>query len=89
LSSGLVHRTVSLPKERSRTQQQIGWPTGANGNKTWRVLNYIWLALVLLVVATGGWNDQFKGVTKGALDSAKTAVTIGLGLIGIMALWLG
>jgi hypothetical protein len=44
---------------------------------------------VLLAVAIGGWNERFKDVTKGALDGAKTAVTIALGLIGIMALWLG
>ena len=56
---------------------------------TLRVLNYIWLALVLLAVAIGGWNDCFKEVTEGALDGAKTAVTIALGLIGIMALCLG
>jgi spore maturation protein SpmA len=56
---------------------------------TLRVLNYIWLALVLFAVAIGGWNDRFKDVTEGALDGAKTAVTIALGLIGIMALWLG
>jgi spore maturation protein SpmA len=53
------------------------------------VLNYIWLALVLLAVAIGGWNDRLKDVTGGALDGAKTAVTIALGLWGIMALWLG
>ena len=53
------------------------------------MLNYIWLALVLCAVAIGGWNDQLKEVTDGALDGAKTAVTIALGLIGIMALWLG
>ena len=53
------------------------------------MLNYIWLALVLLAVAIGGWTDKFKEVTDGAFDGAKTAVTIALGLIGIMALWLG
>jgi spore maturation protein SpmA len=53
------------------------------------VLNYIWLALVLLAVAIGGWNDRLKDVTEGAFDGAKTAVTIALSLIGIMALWLG
>ena len=53
------------------------------------MLNYIWLALVLLAVAIGGWNDRFKDVTAGALDGAKTAVTIALGLWGVMALWLG
>ena len=53
------------------------------------MLNYIWLALVLLAVAIGGWSDRLKDVTGGALDGAKTAVTIALGLWGIMALWLG
>lgn len=53
------------------------------------MLNYVWLALVLLAVAIGGWNDRLKDVTDGAFDGAKTAVTIALGLIGIMALWLG
>jgi spore maturation protein SpmA len=53
------------------------------------VLNYIWLALVLAAVAIGGWNERLKDVTEGALDGAKTAVTIALALIGIMALWLG
>jgi spore maturation protein SpmA len=53
------------------------------------VLNYIWLALVVCAVVIGGWNDRLKEVTGGALDGAKTAVTIALGLIGIMALWLG
>ena len=52
------------------------------------MLNYIWLALVLLAVAIGGWNNRLNEVTAGAFDGAKTAVTIALGLIGIMALWL-
>ncbi len=53
------------------------------------MLNYIWLALVLLAVAIGGATGHMKEVTDGAFDGAKTAVTIALGLIGIMALWLG
>src|SRR6202163_2001449 len=53
------------------------------------MLNYIWLALVLLAVAIGGWNDRLNEVTAGAFDGAKTAVTIAFGLIGVMALWLG
>jgi spore maturation protein SpmA len=53
------------------------------------VLNYIWLALVLFAVAIGGWSGHLKEVTDGAFEGAKTAVTIALGLIGIMALWLG
>jgi spore maturation protein SpmA len=53
------------------------------------VLNYIWLALILCAVAIGGWTNHLKEVTDGAFDGARTAVTIALGLIGIMALWLG
>jgi spore maturation protein SpmA len=53
------------------------------------VLNYIWLALVVLAVAIGGWKNRLSEVTAGAFDGAKTAVTIALSLIGIMALWLG
>ena len=37
------------------------------------MLNYIWLALVLLAVAIGGWNDRLPEVTAGAFDGAKTA----------------
>jgi spore maturation protein SpmA len=53
------------------------------------VLNYIWLALVVCAVVIGGWNDRLNDVTNGAIDGAKTAVIIALGLIGIMAMWLG
>src|SRR5213082_1554842 len=53
------------------------------------MLNWIWLALVVLAVVIGGWNNRLGEVTSGAFDGAKTAVTIALGLIGIMALWLG
>jgi spore maturation protein SpmA len=53
------------------------------------MLNWIWLALVVLAVAIGGWNNRLGEVTSGAFDGAKTAVTVALGLIGIMALWLG
>src|SRR5436309_13191066 len=67
----------------------MGWPGSATPTTTLRVLNYIWLALVLLAVAIGGWNDRLQEVTAGAFDGAKTAVTIALGLIGVMALWLG
>lgn len=53
------------------------------------MLNYIWLGLIVLAVTIGGWTNRLKEVTDGAFDGAKTAVTISLGLIGIMALWLG
>ena len=53
------------------------------------MLNYIWLGLMLCAVLIGGWNNKLDKVTSGGLDMADTAVKISLGLIGIMALWLG
>jgi spore maturation protein SpmA len=79
---------VCRKKDRQRNNN-IGWPTWGTAATRKAVLNYIWLALVLLAVAIGGWNDRLKDVTEGAFDGAKTAITIALGLIGIMALWLG
>ena len=63
--------------------------TGNDRGYRFEVLNYIWLALVLLAVALSAWTDRWKQLTDGAFDGARTAVTIALGLIGIMALWLG
>jgi spore maturation protein A len=53
------------------------------------MLNYIWLALVILAVVLGGINGKIDAVTKAAVDSAGAAVTIAIGLVGVMALWLG
>jgi spore maturation protein SpmA len=53
------------------------------------MLNYIWLGLMLLGVLMGGFTGRFPGVVDGAIEGAKHAVTLALGLIGIMALWLG
>lgn len=53
------------------------------------MLNYIWLALMALAVIVGGFTGKITDMTKAAFDYAGTAVEIALGLIGIMALWLG
>ena len=54
------------------------------------MLNYIWLALVLLAVLLGGLGGELSAVTAAAFESCKTAVmTIALPLAGVMALWLG
>lgn len=53
------------------------------------MLNYIWLALILLAVLIGGLDGKLKDVADGAVKGAETAVTLALGLIGVMALWLG
>lgn len=53
------------------------------------MMNWIWfglMAVALIVAAVSGTPDD---VTKGAIDGASNAVTISIGLVGIMALWLG
>ena len=53
------------------------------------MLNYIWLALIIVAVVLGGINGKIESVTKSAIDSAGASVTVAIGLIGVMALWLG
>ncbi|NOZ03874.1 MAG: nucleoside recognition protein [FCB group bacterium] len=53
------------------------------------MLNYIWFGMILIAVVVGTITGNIDAVTAAAIDMAKTAVTISIGLIGIMALWLG
>ena len=53
------------------------------------MLNYIWLGLLLAGVLIGGAAGRMKGVADGAVQGAETAVTISLGLIGVMTVWMG
>lgn len=53
------------------------------------MLNYIWLGLIIVAVVLGGINGKIEDVTKAAIDSAGSSVTLAIGLIGVMALWLG
>lgn len=53
------------------------------------MLNYIWFALLAIALIVAMFNGTAAAVTKASVDSAKTAVEISLGLVGIMTLWLG
>jgi spore maturation protein SpmA len=53
------------------------------------MLNYIWLGLIVLGTLLGVFRDRMRKVVDGAVDGAQTAVTLAIGLIGVMALWLG
>lgn len=53
------------------------------------MLNWIWLGLVLAAVLIAGSTGRLKDVADGAVRGAETAVTISLGLIGVMTVWLG
>lgn len=60
------------------------------------VLNYIWLALILIAVAVGivqavvfGQVDIFSDILNSTFDSAKTGFEISIGLTGVLSLWMG
>lgn len=54
------------------------------------MLNFIWLAFILIAVVVGGIGGKFDAMTKGAFETAESAVMkIALPLVGIMAIWLG
>ena len=53
------------------------------------MLNYIWFGLMAIALAVAAFNGTAEAVSKAAIDSAKTAVEIAIGLVGVMTLWLG
>ena len=53
------------------------------------MLNYIWFGMMFISVVVGIFTGNIDAVTDAAIDMSKTAVEIAIGLIGIMALWLG
>ncbi len=60
------------------------------------VLNYIWIAFVLIAFAVGcfeffilGNTQVFSDIMGSTFSSAKTGFDISLGLVGVLSLWLG
>ncbi len=54
------------------------------------MLNYIWLAFLLIAVLVGGFTGKLQPMTTGAFKTAESAVMdIALPLVGIMVIWLG
>jgi spore maturation protein A len=53
------------------------------------MLNYIWFGLMAIAFVVAAINGSADAVTRGAVESASSAVQIAIGLVGIMTLWLG
>lgn len=53
------------------------------------MLNYIWLAMLLTAMLVAGITGQVRASVDAAIRAAETAVTLAIGLVGVMALWLG
>ncbi len=52
-------------------------------------MNAIFFGIVLVAFIAGAINGTMGEITLGAVDSAKSAVTLAIGLVGIMSLFLG
>ena len=52
-------------------------------------INIIWLGMILIATVVAAYTGRMEEVTKSSFESAKDAVTLAIGLIGPMALWLG
>ena len=53
------------------------------------MLNYVWFALIAISFVVGAFTGKIDAVTEAAISSAELAVELAIGLVGIMALWLG
>jgi spore maturation protein A len=53
------------------------------------MLNYVWFSLIFISVVVGTITGRIDQVTEAAISMSKTSVEIAIGLVGIMALWLG
>ena len=53
------------------------------------MLNVIWVVMMIGALVSAALTGRIDEVTKASTDSAKLAVTLALGLVGVMAFWLG
>src|SRR6266550_9244068 len=53
------------------------------------VMNIVFVLLFVAAAIAGAVKGDVKAVGQGAFDGAAQGVTLAIGLIGVMALWLG
>ncbi|GLC78118.1 nucleoside recognition domain-containing protein [Lacrimispora brassicae] len=53
------------------------------------MLNYLWAFMMLVGVLWGAFHGNLNGVTEGAINSAREAVTLCITMLGIMSFWSG
>ena len=53
------------------------------------VLNWIWIILVVSAIAYGGAVGTLDAVNASIIESAKSAVNLVIGIVGVMAIYLG
>ncbi|GAB4295673.1 MAG: nucleoside recognition domain-containing protein [Myxococcota bacterium] len=53
------------------------------------MMNYIWMGIILISFVSAAVMGRMEATTKAMIDSAKDAVELAIGLVGLMAFWLG
>lgn len=53
------------------------------------MMNWIWFGLIAISLLVGAFQGQMQAVTLASFESAKKAVEFAIGLVGVMAFWLG
>ena len=53
------------------------------------MMGRIWFALIAGAVVVAAFSGRMDAVTQASIESAKSAVVLALGLVGVMAFWLG
>ena len=53
------------------------------------MINYIWCGMIIIGIIVGTLTGNIEAVSTAAIEWAEIAVELSLGLIGVMALWLG
>jgi len=57
--------------------------------QTFAPMNVVFVLLFVVAIVAAALKGDVKTVGQGALDGAGSAVTLAIGLIGVMSLWLG
>lgn len=52
-------------------------------------MHYLWGFMILIGVVYAAFHGTLPEVTEAAISSAKEAVTLGISMMGVMALWVG
>ncbi|NES01177.1 MAG: spore maturation protein, partial [Symploca sp. SIO1B1] len=52
-------------------------------------INLVFVGFIVVAILFAAYTGKMEEVTQASFDSAKAAVTLAIGLIGVMALWLG
>ncbi|WP_267383752.1 nucleoside recognition domain-containing protein [Cyanobacterium sp. uoEpiScrs1] len=52
-------------------------------------IDLVFISLMTISILLAGYTGGMESITKASVDSAKSAVELAIGLVGVMALWLG